>query len=73
MEKTKTIRGNKAHASKIRMYFESLSEYKSNPCNELVGLLFMLLSITGLGNFGIVGQLMKKFSIFLFYKSIWRN
>lgn len=33
MEKTKTIRGNKAHASKIRMYFESLNEYKSNPCN----------------------------------------
>lgn len=32
MAKTKTIRGNKAHASKIRMYFESLSEYKSNPC-----------------------------------------
>ena len=33
MAKTKTIRGNKAHASKIRMYFESLSEYISNPCN----------------------------------------
>lgn len=33
MEKTKTIRGNKVHGSKIRMYFESLSEYKSNPCN----------------------------------------
>lgn len=33
MAKTKTIRGNKAHASKIRMYFESLSEYRSNPCN----------------------------------------
>ena len=32
MAKTKTIRGNKVHASKIRMYFESLSEYKSNPC-----------------------------------------
>lgn len=33
MAKTKIIRGNKAHASKIRMYFESLSEYRSNPCN----------------------------------------
>lgn len=33
MEKTKTIRGNKVHGSKIRMYFESLNEYKSNPCN----------------------------------------
>lgn len=32
MGKTKTIRGNKVHASKIKMYFESLSEYKSNPC-----------------------------------------
>jgi hypothetical protein len=32
MEKTKTIRGNKVHASKIRMFFENLSEYKSNPC-----------------------------------------
>lgn len=33
MEKTKTIRGNKVHGSKIRKYFESLNEYKSNPCN----------------------------------------
>lgn len=32
MEKTKVIKGNKQHASKIRMFFESLSEYKSNPC-----------------------------------------
>jgi len=34
--------------------------------NELIGLLLILLSITGLGVFGIVGQLIKKFSIFMF-------
>lgn len=34
--------------------------------NELIGLLLILLSITGLGNFGIVGGLIKKFAIFLF-------
>jgi hypothetical protein len=33
MEKTKTIRGSKEHAAKIRMFLENLSEYKSNPCN----------------------------------------
>ena len=32
MGKTKVIKGNKQHASKIRMFFESLSEYRSNPC-----------------------------------------
>ena len=34
--------------------------------NELIGLLLILLSITGLGNFGLVGGLIKKFAIFLF-------
>ena len=33
---------------------------------ELEGLLLILLSIVGLGSFGIVGNLVKKFSIFLF-------
>ncbi len=33
---------------------------------ELEGLLLILLSIVGLGNFGIVGSLVKKFAIFLF-------
>ena len=33
---------------------------------ELEGLIFILAAITGLGNFGIVGSLMKKFAIFLF-------
>lgn len=34
--------------------------------NELIGLLLILLSITGLGNFGIVGQIIKKFAVFMF-------
>ena len=34
--------------------------------NELIGLLLILLSITGLGNFGLVGGVIKKFAIFLF-------
>lgn len=33
---------------------------------ELEGLILILAAITGLGNFGIVGSLMKKFAIFLF-------
>lgn len=33
---------------------------------ELQGLLLVLLSITGLGSFGLVGSLVKKFAIFLF-------
>ena len=33
---------------------------------ELEGLILILVSITGLGNFGIVGALKKKFAIFLF-------
>ena len=33
---------------------------------ELEGLILILVAITGLGNFGIVGSLMKKFAIFLF-------
>lgn len=34
--------------------------------NELIGLTLILLSITGLGNFGIVGEIVKKFAVFLF-------
>lgn len=34
--------------------------------NELIGLLLILLSITGLGNFGIVGEIIKKFAVFMF-------
>ncbi len=34
--------------------------------DELIGLILILLSITGLGNFGIVGGLIKKFAIFMF-------
>ena len=34
--------------------------------NELIGLVLILLSITGIGTFGIVGSLMKKFAIFMF-------
>ncbi len=34
--------------------------------NELIGLLLILLSITGLGSFGVVGNLIKKFAIFMF-------
>ena len=33
---------------------------------ELQGLLLVLLAITGLGNFGIVGSLIRKFAIFMF-------
>ena len=32
---------------------------------ELQGLILILFSITGLGSFGIVGELVKKFTIFL--------
>ena len=34
--------------------------------NELVGLLLILLSVTGLGSFGAVGSIIKKFAIFMF-------
>jgi len=34
--------------------------------NELIGLLLILLSITGLGSFGVVGSIIKKFAIFMF-------
>ncbi len=34
--------------------------------NELIGLLLILLSVTGLGSFGVVGSLIKKFAIFMF-------
>ncbi len=34
--------------------------------NEVVSLIMILLSITGLGSFGIVGELVKKFAIFMF-------
>ena len=33
---------------------------------EIQGLIFVLFSIVGLGNFGVVGNLVKKFGIFLF-------
>lgn len=33
---------------------------------ELQGLVLILLSITGLGSFGLVGELVKKFAVFLF-------
>ena len=45
MEKIQVVRGNKQHASKIRMFFESLSEYKSNPnalaCSEDCNFYFV--------------------------------
>ena len=34
--------------------------------NELVGLALILLSLTGLGAFGIVGEIVKKFAVFMF-------
>ena len=34
--------------------------------DELIGLFLILLSITGLGNFGIVGNLVKDFAVFMF-------
>ena len=34
--------------------------------NEIIGLLLILLSLTGLGSFGVVGELIKKFAIFMF-------
>ena len=34
--------------------------------NELIGLVLILFSLTGLGSFGIVGGLIKKFAIFMF-------
>ena len=34
--------------------------------NRLIGLLLILLSITGFGSFGIVGGIVKKFAIFMF-------
>ena len=34
--------------------------------NEIVGLILILLSITGFGAFGVVGKLIKQFAIFMF-------
>ena len=34
--------------------------------NEMIGLLLILLSITGFGSFGVVGKLIKDFAIFMF-------
>jgi len=34
--------------------------------NEIIGLILILFSITGLGSFGIVGSFVKKFAIFMF-------
>ena len=34
--------------------------------NEVMGLVLILLAITGIGNFGVVGGLIKKFAIFMF-------
>ena len=34
--------------------------------NEIVGLVLILLSILGIGNFGLVGSIAKKFAIFMF-------
>ena len=34
--------------------------------NEIIGLFLILLSITGLGDFGVVGSIIKKFGVFLF-------
>ena len=44
----------------------SESKKKFRYTNELTGLILILLSITGLGAFGAVGSLVKKFAIFLF-------
>ena len=44
----------------------SESKKKFRYTNELTGLALILLSITGLGAFGAVGNLVKKFAIFLF-------
>ena len=45
---------------------EKTSKKGISYAKELEGLILILVSITGLGNFGIVGSLMKKFAIFLF-------
>ncbi len=45
---------------------EKTSKKSISYAKELEGLILILVSITGLGNFGIVGSLMKKFAIFLF-------
>ena len=34
--------------------------------NELIGLILILFSVTGLGSFGIVGGIIKKFAVFMF-------
>ena len=34
--------------------------------NEIIGLLLILFSITGFGSFGVVGELIKQFAIFMF-------
>ena len=34
--------------------------------NEVIGLILILLSVTGLGAFGMVGGLVKKFAVFMF-------
>ena len=34
--------------------------------NELIGLILILLSVLGFGNFGLVGSIIKKFAIFMF-------
>ncbi len=39
--------------------------------NELIGLLFILLGITGLGSFGVVGSFIKKCAIFTFGTWYW--
>ena len=44
----------------------SESKKKFRYTNELTGLVLILFCITGLGSFGAVGNLVKKFAIFLF-------
>lgn len=39
--------------------------------SEIIGLVAILLSITGLGSFGIVGSLVQKFAVFMFGSFYW--
>ena len=51
-------------AKKKKQRTEETSKFQYT--NEVFGLILILLSITGIGAFGLVGGIIKKFSIFMF-------
>lgn len=49
----------------------SEEETDSGFTNEIIGLVLILFSVVGLGNFGLVGGLVKKFAVFMFGSWFW--